>query len=83
MTSDSLHVYMAKDPETDRVFMQRSPITRSHLPAGLRGEGWPLREGEVSQATWDLVLAGTLPADDIDLFHRDAWTRNGDTPWPL
>lgn len=76
-----MHVWMALDPETHRVLMNPTEITRDQLPRGLRGEGWEIREGRVDPALYADVLAAQLSDEETDDFHRTAWTENGDTPW--
>lgn len=76
------HVWMAMNPQTSRVTMQDVEFGEGHFPDGPSGLDWPIREGEVSDEEWDGIMAGTLPADEVNIIHRTAWTENGATPWP-
>lgn len=77
-----MHIYMARDPETERIAAQVRPFTPADLPRGLRGEGWTLRETEIPETVWRAMLAGAMTGDEMDALHRDAWTAAGPTAWP-
>ncbi|MDT8915768.1 hypothetical protein [Amycolatopsis sp. PS_44_ISF1] len=76
------HVFLALDPETQRVLMQTREIGDEDLPRGLRGLGWARREADVEDDRWDALLAGELTPAEQDDLHRAAWTENGAAPWP-
>lgn len=77
-----MRVWLAMDPDTFRIAMQDREFGDADFPRGLRGLDWPLREAEISEEEWEGILAGTLPGDEVNAIHRDAWTRGGDAPWP-
>ena len=77
-----MRIWMAMDPETRRIALQDREFGDSDFPPGLRGLGWPQREGHITQEEWDGIMAGTLTGDEVDEIHRRTWTENGDTPWP-
>lgn len=82
MTAATVHVWMALDPETSRVAMQTREFSDGDLPRGTRGLGWAIREGHISEDTWQKLLAGLLSASEQDDLHRTLWGENGATPWP-
>lgn len=77
-----MRVWMTMDPENNRVTLQDRPFTRADFPPGLRGDGWPQREGEITDERWADLMAGTPTYDEVDAIHRECWTESGDTPWP-
>lgn len=79
---DTVHVFMALDPETLRVLMQTAEFADGSFPRGLRGIDWPIREGDVPASEWARLLSGGMTPDEQHDFHRDTWTQNGETAWP-
>lgn len=72
-----MHVYMALDPETQRVTMQTEEFGDGSFPRGLRGKSWPRLEGEVDETDWQAMLEGRMDPVDQDVFHLEAWVRAG------
>ncbi len=68
-----MHIYMARDPETERIAAQVRPFTPADLPRGLRGESWALRETEIPETEWRAMLAGAMTGDEVDELHHVAW----------
>ncbi len=80
-----MRVYMAMDPETRRVLLQTREFGEFDFPRGIRGAGWPQREGELTDDVMEAVLGGTLGGRELDRIHRETWNRAGgpdDPDWP-
>lgn len=75
------HVWMALDPETLRVLIQPQDFSEGDFPLGLRGTGWPTREGEIDDEIWQSILRAEIPPVEQDQIHRDLWSQYGE-PWP-
>ena len=77
-----MRVWMTMDPETRRVALQDREFGDGDFPPGLRGLGWPQREGELHDDAYAAIMEGGLTAEQINDIHRTCWSQNGDTPWP-
>lgn len=78
----NIDVWMALDPETLRVFMQKREFHDGDFPPGLRGLDWERRTGTINEAVYNDVLAANFTDEEMDIIHRDLWTDSGETPWP-
>lgn len=77
-----MHVWLAMDPETDRVVMQDREFDDGNFPRGRRGRDWARREADIDEDQWARLLAGQLPPDEQDQLHQETWTKSGETAWP-
>ncbi len=77
-----MRVWMALDPETERVTMQDREFGDGDFPRGLRGQGWPTREGDISEEDWEGILSGSFDWERVNDIHRSTWSENGEAPWP-
>lgn len=72
-----MEIYLALDPETDRVTAQTRRFEREvDFPPGPRGDGWPLRRVDVRPEVWEATLEAGLSPNEQDLVHR-AWWESG------
>lgn len=78
-----MKIWMALDPETLRVTMQPTEFSDGDFPRGLRGQGWPIREGSVDPDSWGTLLAGSLSPAEQDRLHRETWNDSGAAAWPM
>jgi hypothetical protein len=69
----TIHIYLALDPETDRVLAQDTFILRTDLPPGPRGEGWPIREVDIPLETWTTMLEAGFDPVTQDRLHKEWW----------
>lgn len=80
-----MHLWLAKDPETDRVTAQESEWSDRDFPKGARGRDWPKREIDVPDQTWTKMLRATWTPTQQDKLHRQWWSEaapEGSDPWP-
>lgn len=80
----TVHLWLALDPQTRRVFFQPREFDDGNFPRGLRGVGWPRRELDVPAADWARFCDGVPPAEQ-DLMHRAWWDEaraDGEPEWP-
>lgn len=68
-----MRIYLALDPETQRVTAQLNPFNRVDFPPGLRGKDWPLRECDIPEQTWTKMLRAEYAPDEQDRLHRSWW----------
>lgn len=69
-----MKVWLALDPEEDRVLVQDREFEDHDFPPGKRGQGWETRTAEIDRDAWNDVLAGVLNGAEVDQLHRDWWT---------
>lgn len=77
-----IKVWLTLDPESLRVTMQNREFQDGDFPRGIRGVGWPIREGKIEAEVYERVMTGNLPSEENDKIHRDLWSKNGPTEWP-
>lgn len=80
-----LPVWLAKDPETDRVTAQAREFGDGDFPRGARGRDWPIRQTAVPAKAWRALLSADLSPSEQDDAHRQWWTQaapEGVDPWP-
>jgi hypothetical protein len=66
-------IYLARDPENDRITAQEQPFTRADFPPGLRGEGWETRTAEIPKQTWTKMLRANFSSQAQDRIHVAWW----------
>lgn len=77
-----IEIWMAMDPETFRVLMQNREFQDGDFPPGLRGSGWEMRKGEISEQKYRDLLDSKFSNEETDALHRDLWSDSGKTKWP-
>jgi hypothetical protein len=73
-----IHIFMAKDPETGRIFAQRREWDDTSFPKGARGAGWLMRVTQVEDEEWESCLRGSsagMGPVAQDIVHQQWWER--------
>jgi len=69
-----MRVWLAKDPETERITASETEFDEGNLPRGRRGQGWEIRVADnVHSGDWDDVMAARVKGDVVDALHRLWW----------
>ena len=73
----TVHLWLSRDPQTDRVTAETREWSDGSFPAGARGRGWALRETDADEDTWAAMLAGELSPSEQDTVHQQWWNQAG------
>ena len=74
---NSVHLWLAKNPETDRITAQHRAWQEGDFPPGPLGRGWEKREVDVPAETWEQFLRGALAGSEVDALHLSWWKEAG------
>lgn len=70
-----MHVWLAQDPETERITAQDREWSDGDFPPGPRGRGWPRREADIDENVWAALMLGEIPPSEQDELHQTWWNQ--------